>query len=97
MWVIIFLIRLYIICVGPSVRYADRPVLHADGPNGLFRVCAVRGGSGASLGNSFLKTGRLALRCGRSGHAQIDEFTADLRKRLWLPRARVYQHPVKGL
>jgi hypothetical protein len=79
------------------VLYSDCPVLHADGPNGSFRVCAVRGGSGASLGNSFLKTGRFALRCGWSGHAQIGEFTADLRKRLWLPRARVYRHPVKGL
>jgi hypothetical protein len=46
------------------VRYADRPitysdcpVLYADGLNGSLRVCAVRGGSSADLGNSLLKTG----------------------------------------
>jgi hypothetical protein len=45
------------------VRYADRPLiysdcpaLYADGLIGSFRVRAVRGGSGAGLGNSFLKT-----------------------------------------
>jgi hypothetical protein len=34
---------------------------------------------------------------GRSGHMQIDEFIADMRKRLWLPRVRVYRHSIKGL
>jgi hypothetical protein len=33
------------------------PALYADGPNGSFRVHAVRGGLGACLGNSLLKTG----------------------------------------
>jgi hypothetical protein len=42
------------------VLYSDYPVLQADGPNGSFRVCAVRGGSGAGLGNSFLKIGPTA-------------------------------------
>ena len=37
--------------------YSDCPALHVDDPNGLFRVCAVRGGSGVGLGNSFLKPG----------------------------------------
>jgi hypothetical protein len=33
---------------------------YADGPNGLSRVCAVCGGSGAGLGNSLLKMGSVA-------------------------------------
>jgi hypothetical protein len=37
--------------------YLDCPVLYADGPNWSFRVCAVRGGSGLGLDNSFLKIG----------------------------------------
>jgi hypothetical protein len=32
-------------------------LLCANGPNCLFRVCLERGGSGAGLGNSVLKTG----------------------------------------
>ena len=40
--------------------YLDCPALYADGPNGSFRVCAVGGGSGADLGNSFLKIGHAA-------------------------------------
>jgi hypothetical protein len=42
------------------VLYSDCSALHADGPNGLFRVCAVRGSSGVGLGNLFLKTGSVA-------------------------------------
>jgi hypothetical protein len=38
------------------VMYSDCPALYADGSNGLFRVFIVRGGSGAGLGNLFLKT-----------------------------------------
>jgi hypothetical protein len=38
------------------VLYSDCPTLRADGPNGPFSVCTVHGGSGAGLGNSFLKT-----------------------------------------
>jgi hypothetical protein len=44
--------------------WPDRPVLYSDclapyvdGSNGLSRVCAVRSGSGAGLGNSLLKMG----------------------------------------
>jgi hypothetical protein len=44
-------------CPDRPVLYSDCPAPYADGPNGLPRVCAVRGGSGAGLGNSFLKTG----------------------------------------
>jgi hypothetical protein len=39
------------------VLYSDCLVPYADGLNGLSRVCMVRGGSGAGLGNSFLKMG----------------------------------------
>jgi hypothetical protein len=48
--------------IGPDhpVIYSDCPALYADGPNGLFRICAVRGGSGAGLGSSFLKIGLAA-------------------------------------
>jgi hypothetical protein len=42
------------------VLYSDCPTLHVDGLNGSFRVCAIRGGSGAGLVNSFLKTGPVA-------------------------------------
>jgi hypothetical protein len=31
------------------VMYLDCPALYANGPNGSFRVCVVRGGSGAGL------------------------------------------------
>jgi hypothetical protein len=37
----------------PSVIYADRPSLYADGPTGWFRFCVICGGSGACLGNSL--------------------------------------------
>jgi hypothetical protein len=40
--------------------YSDCPALYADGPNGSFWVCAVRGGSSADLSNSLLKTGHAA-------------------------------------
>jgi hypothetical protein len=39
------------------VLYLDCLTLYVDGPNGSFRVCAVRGGSSVGLVNSFLKTG----------------------------------------
>jgi hypothetical protein len=43
--------------VRPSSGVIFRLSGAADGPNGLSRVYAVRGGSGAGLGNSFLKMG----------------------------------------
>jgi hypothetical protein len=42
------------------VLYLDCPAPYANGSNGLSRVCAVRGGSGAGLCNSFLKMGPAA-------------------------------------
>jgi hypothetical protein len=39
------------------VLYSNYPALYPDGPNGSFKVCTVRGSSGAGLSNSFLKTG----------------------------------------
>jgi hypothetical protein len=39
------------------VLYSNYLALYADGPNGSFRVCAVHGGSGVGLGNSFQKIG----------------------------------------
>jgi hypothetical protein len=51
-------------CVDRPTILPDRPVLyssylapHADGPNESFRVCAIRGGSGAGLGNLFINIG----------------------------------------
>jgi hypothetical protein len=41
--------------------YSDCPALHADNPNGSFRVCTVYGGLGAGLGNSFLKLGPVVV------------------------------------
>jgi hypothetical protein len=54
-------------CVDCPAMWPDRPTLYsnclasyADGPNGLSRVCMVRGGLGAGLGNSLLKMGSAA-------------------------------------
>jgi hypothetical protein len=73
------------------VMYSDYPVLCTDGMNCSFRVCAGQGGSGMGLDNSALKNKtyrhwprRSALTRGRSGHAQINEFSTDLRRRMWL-------------
>jgi hypothetical protein len=41
--------------------YLDCPTPYADGPNGFSRVCTIGGGSGAGLGNSFLKMGPAAV------------------------------------
>jgi hypothetical protein len=56
-----------VVCIDYPAIWPDRPViysncqmLYTDGPNGLFRVRAVRGGSGVGLNNSFLKTGLVA-------------------------------------
>jgi hypothetical protein len=37
------------------------------------------------------------LEARRSRHAQIGEFIADMRRRLWLPRIRVYRYRINGL
>jgi hypothetical protein len=42
---------------GPSGNVFGLSTLYADGLNGSFRACTVRGDSGADLGNSILKTG----------------------------------------
>jgi hypothetical protein len=47
-----------------SLLYVECPSLYADSPTGKFRVCAVRGGSGACFGNSFLK---MVLAAGPNG------------------------------
>jgi hypothetical protein len=49
-----------VVCVDCLSIGPDCPAVYADGPNGLFRICAVRGGLGAGLGSSFLKTGPAA-------------------------------------
>jgi hypothetical protein len=53
------------------VMYSDCPTLYTNGLNESFRVCAVCGGSGAGLGNSFLKTGSVAS-APNSPHSRVD-------------------------
>jgi hypothetical protein len=115
--VTIIVIRFYVLCVGSSGQICG-PAGCVHGPsNNVFgmsgamrgrselfvKVCAVRGGLGADLGNSILKTGPPAVRPdGQRSRAD----SPVIRTSEGLPLicvggcgcpGCVYQHPVKGL
>ena len=80
--------------------YSDCPSICADGPKGSITVCAKYGGPGADFGNSVQKTGLTVVdsdgpHSGTDG--QINGFTPDLRRRLWLSKVCVYRHSMKWL
>jgi hypothetical protein len=78
-------------------------VLYADGSNCSLRVCTERGGSGANLGSSVLKTGPTAIgsdglrSCADGPAMRISVDLPPMRRRLWLSGVRAYRHSIKGL
>jgi hypothetical protein len=61
------------------VLYSDCPASYADGPNGCYRLCAICCGSGAGLGNSFLKTGPVSAGRMDRAHARTVQTCVDRR------------------
>jgi hypothetical protein len=96
------------VCADCPAIWPDRLLLYvyclsqyANDLTEWFMICAVCGGSSVCLSNSFLKVGPTVAgpdsprsRVDGPEHAQINGFTTDVRKRLWLPRIRVNRHPV---
>jgi hypothetical protein len=80
--------------------WPDRPLLYADGAARSFRVCAVRGCSGACLGNSVKMGPAVAGPNGPRSRADGPDMcrSANLvHRRLWLLGVCVYRHRIKGL